>query len=119
MAKELNVRGNPQSLEVRCPIQAHSNPERVTPKEQFWWGFVGGCLILGFRLWNYANALPPDAPWPNANFRTCLLSGVWLAFPFFSGFIGRICDPHHRLIAVFEGASAPALFFLIAKDFPL
>jgi len=48
-----------------------------------------------------------------------LLSGVWLAFPFFSGFIGRICDPHHRLIAVFEGASAPALFFLIAKDFPL
>ena len=75
--------------------------------------------MLLFRLWVYANALAPDNAWPNASFRTCLLFAVWGAFPFASGLVSRVCDPHHRFIAVFDGASGPALFFMVAKDFPL
>jgi hypothetical protein len=98
---------------------ARSEPGLLSSKQQFWWGFAGGCLVLLFRLWVYANALAPDNAWPNASFRTCLLFAVWGAFPFASGLVSRICDPHHRFIAVFEGASGPALFFMVAKDFPL
>jgi hypothetical protein len=76
-------------------------------------------MIVGFRAWIYANSLSPDAPWPNLSFKTCLLCGLWVGLPLVSGLTSRICDPHHRFIAVFEGASAPALFFTIAKDFPL
>jgi hypothetical protein len=90
----------------------------LQPKEQFWWGFFGGCMVLAFRLWAYANSLTPDAPWPNPCFRTFLLCGVWFAFPIVAGLLSRVCDPHHRLIAVFEGASAPALFFFIASHSP-
>jgi hypothetical protein len=91
----------------------------LNAKQQFCWGFFGGCMVLGFRIWIYAKTLPPDAPWPNFGFRTCLFCGLWLGFPFVSGLVSRVCDPHHRLIAVFDGVSAPVLFFVMAKDFPL
>src|SRR6266516_601752 len=98
------------------PVQG-SSP--LTTKQQFWLGCVGGGLVVLFRLWSFANALSPDAPWPGLTFRNCLLCFLWLLFPLVSGFISRVCDPRHPLIAVFEGASAPALFFAIAKAFQL
>jgi hypothetical protein len=90
----------------------------LNPAKQVWWGFLGGCLVLGFRLWIYANALSAESAWPSVTFRTLLLFLLWCAFPFVSGLISRALDPHHRLHAIFEGASAPALFFAIAKDLP-
>jgi hypothetical protein len=100
-------------------LRARREVGRLNAVCQFWWGFFGGFMVFAFRVWIYANALAPDTPWPNACFRTCLLCGVWFAFPFISGLVGRVCDPHYRLLAVFEGASAPALFLAIARDFPL
>jgi hypothetical protein len=38
--------------------------------------------------------------------------------PILSGWLTRALGPHHRLIALYEGASAPALFCLLAKDVP-
>lgn len=93
------------------------NTSPVTAKQRFWWGVLGGAIVIVFRLLTFANSLPMDAPWPDPTFRNCLLCLLWLIFPFVSGVISRVCDPHHPLIAVFEGASAPALFFAIAKDF--
>ena len=90
----------------------------LDPKKQFWWGYLGGCIILGFKVWSYANTLAPNASCPNASFKTCLLCVLGFAFPIVSGFISRVCDPNHPLIAVFEGTSVPVLFLLIAKDFP-
>jgi hypothetical protein len=69
--------------------------------------------------WDARNSLPPDAHWPNASFKTCLLCGVWFVFPFVSGLVSRTLKPHQPLMAIYEGASAPALLFMIAKDFPL
>jgi hypothetical protein len=110
MAEQLNVGAG-------C-WQAHAEPP-LTPRQQYWWGALGGLVILVYRLWFFAKNLPPDAPWPNPTFRIFLVCGLWVVLPFISGFISRICHPHHRLIAVFEGASAPALFIAMAKDFPL
>lgn len=101
------------------PHAAFYSAPALTPKQQFWWGFLGGCLVLAFRVWTYANGLASNAPCPDLNFRTCLLGAVWIAFPFMSGLLSRVCEPHHPLIAVFEGVSAPALFSFIASDFPL
>src|SRR6266487_1628226 len=98
--------------------KANGPQHPLTSKEQFRWGCFGGVLILIFKVWTYANTLPADSPWPSLSFRTCLICGVWLVFPLLSGLMARICDPHHRFIATFDGASAPALFLLIAKDFP-
>ncbi len=75
-------------------------------------------MVLAFKVWAYASSLPPDAPWPNTNFRTCLLCISWFLVPFISGLVSRTCDPHHRFIAAFEGISASILFSVIAKDFP-
>jgi hypothetical protein len=75
--------------------------------------------VLLFRLWLYANSLAPNDAWPTPNYRLCLLCAVWGAFPFASGLVSRICDPHHPFLAVFEGASGPALFLMVARDFPL
>jgi hypothetical protein len=91
----------------------------LSSKAQFWWGFFGGWIIVAFRLYLYASVLPINAPWPNLCFKTCVQCGFWLLFPVISGFLSRVCEPHHRLIAVFEGASAPALFLFLAKDFHL
>ena len=76
-------------------------------------------MIIAFRMLRYANALTPDEPWPSSSFKTCLVCGLWVLFPFVSGFVSRVCEPHHRLIAVFEGASAPALFLVMSEHFPL
>jgi len=89
---------------------------RLNGRQQFLWGFFGGWIVVLGRLWFYASSLTPDASWPSIGFKTCLLCGLWLAFPVLSGLVSRVCDPHHRLIAVFEGASAPALFIEIARD---
>jgi len=75
-------------------------------------------MLLLFRLWSYANGLSADAHCA-LNFRACILCVVWVVLPFVSGFVSRTCDPHHRLLAVFEGMSAPALFFEVATHFPL
>jgi len=91
----------------------------LSPRQQFWWGFFGGFMLLMFRIWTFANISPPEAPYPNACFRTLLLTGVWLAFPFVSGLVSRAFEPHSRLHAIIEGAAAPTLFLAIAKDFPL
>src|SRR5664279_3115974 len=106
-ARLLTGRGGGTPTTPEAPSK-ESDP--LNPKHQFWWGFFGGCMVLAFRLLDYANTLPPEAPWPSAGFRTCILCALWLAFPFIFGLISRVCDPHHPLIAVFEGASAPALF---------
>jgi len=90
---------------------------RLNANCQFWWGFFGGWIVVLGRLWFYASSLTPDAPWPSIGFRTCLLCVFSLAFPIVSGLVSRVCEPHHRLIAVFEGAAAPALFIEIARDF--
>src|SRR6266550_8061394 len=93
------------------PSYGYMNKKDVGPlnsNQKFWWGFLGGCIVVLFRLWFYAGELTPDAPWPHFGFRTLLLCGLRFVFPFVSGFVSRACEPHHRLIAVFEGASAPA-----------
>jgi hypothetical protein len=92
---------------------------RLAPSQQFWWGFLGGLLVLGFRTWVYVKSLPAGGPSPPADFRTCALCCLAIAFPFASGLVSRALGPHHRLNALFEGASAPAMFFLAARDFPL
>jgi hypothetical protein len=99
------------------PVTTESKP--LDARQQFRWGALGGCIIVFYRLWFYANKFPADAPWPHPSFKTCLLCGLWVALPLLSGLVSRACDPHHRLIAVFDGASAPALFIAMAKDFPL
>ena len=91
----------------------------LDPRQQFWWGFFGGCMVLAFRAWNYANRLTPEAPWPNPCFRTCLLGVLWFVLPFVSGATSRVFDPQSRLHAAIEGAIAPTLFWLIAQHFPL
>ena len=88
-------------------------------KQQFWWGFFGGFMVLLFKIWTFANVSAPDMPYPNGSFRTLLLSGVWLVFPFVSGLVSRVFEPHSRLHAGIEGAAAPTLFLAIARDFPL
>src|SRR5437764_11154350 len=62
MAKRSNQQQRPTTGE----------PGRLTPREQFWWGLFGGCLILGFRAWSYSRSLPFEAPWPSASFRMCV-----------------------------------------------
>jgi hypothetical protein len=99
--------------------RSRRGPIRLTPREQFYWGMLGGGLILVFRLWMSAKTLPVDFPWPNATCKMCLLCGVWLAFPVISGLVSRALEPHSRLHALVEGAAAPALFMAVAKDFPL
>jgi len=78
----------------------------LDPKRQFWWGFFGGALMVMFKTW----AL---------NFKTRLLCGLWVLFPVVSGFVSRMCEPHHPLIAVYEGASAPVIFFVMARSMPM
>jgi len=84
---------------------------------QFLWGLFGGCIMAGYRVYAYAIKLTDDSPWPRLTFKKCLLLGWWGFFPIASGFLSVVCDPHSPLMAVFEGASAPALFLLLAKDF--
>jgi hypothetical protein len=90
----------------------------LTAQQQFWWGFFGGCMIITFRLWFYALSLLPGTV-PDISFRNCLVVGLSVAFPIISGFVSSICEPHSRLLAVYEGAAGPALFLFMAKDFPL
>ena len=107
-------------------LTTHSNHEPVSdaknfhsglnPKQQFWWGFFGGVMVVSFRLYLHANSLSENSPWPNPSFKMCIQCGFWLLFPLISGLLSRVCEPHHKLIAVFEGASAPALFMFIVKD---
>lgn len=84
---------------------------------QFSWGLFGGCIMVGYRVYAFAIKLTDDSPWPRLTFKKCLLLGWWVGFPIVSGFLSMVCDPHSPLMAVFEGASAPALFLLLAKDF--
>jgi hypothetical protein len=101
------------------PLEARLEVSQVNANQQFWWGLLGGCTVALWRLWFYASDLTPDAPWPHASFRTCLFCFLWFALPFVSGLLSRVCEPRHRLMAVFEGATAPALFIAVARDFPL
>jgi len=96
-----------------------SSTNTLSGKQKFLWGFFGGVLVSFFRLWIWINHLPTDAGCPHFGFRQILLCCVWICFPFISGLISRILEPNDRLHAVFEGASAPALFLLIAQSFPL
>jgi len=84
---------------------------------QFLWGLFGGCIMVGYRVYTFAIKLTDDSPWPRLTFKKCLLFAWWAGFPITSGFLSMVCEPHSPLMAVFEGASAPALFLLLAKDF--
>ena len=105
-------------LQLRS-VQPKHAPNSLTPRQQFWWGTLGGLVILFLKALDYAKSLPLDAPWPTWGFKSCLLGIVWIAFPFVSGSLSRMKDPHHRLIAAFEGASVSALFIVLAHDIPL
>jgi hypothetical protein len=89
----------------------------MTTWEMFWFGCLGGCFIVAFKLWFYVNNLPPGAPWPRWTFKTAACAGLALAFPIAAGFLSMVCEPHQKLIAVFEGASAPTLFLVLADHF--
>jgi len=89
----------------------------LTPKEQFWWGLFGGCMIVAFKAFFYASALSEYTPWPCFCFKHFILCAVWFTLPLTSGLVSRVCEPHHSLIAVFEGASAPMFFMVIAQHF--
>jgi hypothetical protein len=91
----------------------------LNPEQQYWWGCLGSFIIMAFKGFEYGLELKRDALWPDLSFRTCLLCGFWLVFPFVSGAVSLALEPHHRLIALFEGASAPALFFFVAKELPV
>jgi hypothetical protein len=91
----------------------------LTSNQQFWWGALGGFIIVAFKLWFYTQTLTPDAPWPRVTFRTFLLTAFSVLFPLAAGFLSRACNPAYPLMAVFEGASTPALFLLLAKDLHL
>jgi len=107
-----------EQLHAGDSIPARAGLEQLSPKEQFWWGFLGGCLVLGFRLYIFTSTLTDATPWPSVGFRTVLLCVLSLAFPIASGFLSLALGPHYRLAAVFEGASVPALFFWAAEHFP-
>ena len=81
-------------------------------------GLFGGVIIVIFHFYIYASGLSVGTAWPTACFKNVLLGGFWMLFPLISGLLSRICEPHHRLIAVYEGASAPALFLVMAHAFP-
>jgi hypothetical protein len=89
----------------------------MTACETFWFGSVGGCFIVAFKLWFYVNNLPSTAPWPRWTFKTAVCLTLAMVFPMAAGFLSLVCEPHQKLIAVFEGASAPALFLLLAEHF--
>jgi hypothetical protein len=95
---------------------SHVTP--INPKCQFWWGFFGGAMLMFFRGVVYVMSLPADSPWPTLNFRTCMVFIFAIVVPIISGLMSRLCEPHNRFLAAFEGASAPAIFLLMAKDLP-
>jgi len=76
-------------------------------------------LMVMFKTWAYADGLSSFSFGPPLNFKTRLLCGLWVLFPVVSGFVSRMCEPHHPLIAVYEGASAPVIFFVMARSMPM
>src|ERR1022692_2992922 len=90
----------------------------LSPEQQFLWGVLGGFVVLAFKMLAYANRISPATCWPHLSFRSFLLCAVWLALLGVSGLLCIALEPHQRLIAVFEGASAPALFYFIASHSP-
>jgi len=92
---------------------------QLTAREQFWWGFFGGCLLLGFRVWTLVANLPKTARRPHFNFRNTLIVFLGICFVIASGLMSQILDPHYPLMAVFEGASGLTIFLLLSKEFQL
>ena len=50
------------------------------------------------------------------DFKPCSLCVFWGLVPILSGFLSLALEPHHPLIAIFEGMSAHALFLTLAKE---
>ena len=107
------------ALKTRSVSEIRMNGELLTSWCQFGWGAFGGAMVVLFAAVDYAASLHSNAPWPNPrHFKAFLILIVWLAFPVVSGFASELAEPHSRLLAAFEGACLPSLFYIIAKHTP-
>jgi len=90
----------------------------LTSQGQFWWGFFGGAMVVIFRMANYARSLPESTLWPRWSFKNLVFCCVLVSLPVISGLVSIMCAPHYPFLAAFEGASAPAIFYFVAKHCP-
>jgi hypothetical protein len=88
----------------------------LTPQEQWLYGLFGGGLIALSQFILYAFNLPNDAC-PPRGYKCWMMIIAWALFVLSAGLITYICDPHIKFVAVYEGASTPALFFLVAHHY--
>lgn len=88
----------------------------MNEKERFAWGFFGGFMVVFFRTYLFA-CLHGASAWQVSPVQTVLICVFWLLFPIVSGFLSIACEPHTRLHAIYEGASAPAIFLIVAEAF--
>ena len=66
------------------PIRKQSKMfNQLNSREQFWWGVVGGAIIVFYRVYAFANFLPDGSPVPNVCFKTCLQCGSGFVCLFF------------------------------------
>ena len=82
---------------------------------QFGWGSFGGAMISIFTIVKYAQSLPDGAMWPKWSFKTCVGFCLLALLPPIAGLVSIMCASHYPLLAAFEGASAPMLFFFVAE----
>lgn len=88
----------------------------MTALEQFVYGMGGGGLVAFSNLLAYARAVPPDDPAPG-RYKILITVAAWVAYVLSAGFAAHLCEPHHMLLAAYEGAALPALFFTMRHHY--
>ena len=86
-----------------------------TAFQQFTWGAFGGCLIVLSKIILLTAHLTSSSPFPQWNFKLCMLLVGWVAGVIVSGVVSIACESHNRFIAIYEGMSLPALLLAIAQ----
>jgi|ERR1051326_3531054 hypothetical protein len=103
--------GNRQDLEVAEYI---TKMYELKPWEQFLWGCLGGVVLVGSQFLIFIAKRSEAAVLAGITREQALLASLVIIA--MSGIISRACSPHHRFVALWEGASGPALFILVAKE---
>jgi hypothetical protein len=96
--------------------QAHAAVSGLTALDQAIYGALGGAIVMISKVRGYLLALNPgglkDIP-----FRDRCLAVCWVFFPIASAALARAAEEHTVLLAMFEGASLPSLFFTFAHHY--